>query len=328
MLALLPVAVFSAEQQIKERRAREYLASIDHSPKLQSFLDQTVNSLLTEDAKAAKANLRIAVIDLNSNTSAQMAHWHGNTSVYPASVVKFVYLIAAYSLQEQGRLNIDPGMDKLLTSMIYNSSNKATQKVVARVTETEPGATLSAKKYKQFRSRRLSVKRWLESLGVKGIHSIHPTYDGGGDLTDREMQLLQDSTVKGGLASPDGQLRNRQAMTAIGTAELLALLATDRALNPENSRQVRNRMIRDPIKQTYQRHRIAGGALKNADFEVYSKTGTWGPIFADAGIIHHSSGRQAVLAVFIESRPAYRGSFIAALSERVTEHLFAEVLKP
>lgn len=89
------------------------------------------------------------------------------------------------------------------------------------------------------------------------------------------------------------------------------------------SAAVRMRMRRDPAKQPYLIHRIAGGAVGTADVEVYSKTGTWGPIFADAGIVRHRSERQIVLAVFIESRPAYRGNFIAALARRSIERLLA-----
>jgi hypothetical protein len=84
-------------------------------------------------------------------------------------------------------------------------------------------------------------------------------------------------------------------MTAIGTAKLLALLATDRALSTEDSATVRRRMRRDPREQPHLAHRIAGGAARLPGLEVYSKSGTWGPIFADAGIVRHvESGRQIV----------------------------------
>ncbi|NJO54770.1 MAG: hypothetical protein HC829_07975 [Bacteroidales bacterium] len=32
----------------------------------------------------------------------RLAQWQGTKPVYPASVVKFVYLMAAYAFQEQG----------------------------------------------------------------------------------------------------------------------------------------------------------------------------------------------------------------------------------
>jgi hypothetical protein len=78
-------------------------------------------------------------------------------------------------------------------------------------------------------------------------------------------------------------------------------------------------MIRDTRKQPYLARRIAGGTDLREDIEVYSKTGTWGPIYADAGILRHASGEQLVVAAFIEGRPAYRGSFIAKLTRALVQ---------
>jgi len=50
--------------------------------------------------------------------------------------------------------------------------------------------------------------------------------------------------------------------------------------------------------------------------------GTWGPIYADEGIVWHmESGRQLVLAVFTEASPAYHGEFIADLTEQCAKRL-------
>ena len=57
------------------------------------------------------------------------------------------------------------------------------------------------------------------------------------------------------------------------------------------------------------------------ELEVYAKTGTWGPIYADAGIVRHPDGRQLVVAVFIEGKPRYRGDFIADVTHRAVERL-------
>jgi len=62
---------------------------------------------------------------------------------------------------------------------------------------------------------------------------------------------------------------------------------------------------------------------------VVAKTGTWGPIFADAGIVRASDGRALVIAAFLESVPGYRGSFIADLTERlVRARLVDDAKKP
>ncbi len=164
------------------------------------------------------------------------------------------------------------------------------------------------------------MKRWLETLGIDDLHCVNPTYDGDGDLAGRDRQFLRDRTVKGGLASADGEYPNRQAMTAIGTAKLLALLATDRALTPEDSATVRRRMKRDPKQQPHLARRIAGGAARIPGLEVYAKSGTWGPDYADAGIVRAPDGHQFVLVVFTEATPAYRGELIAQLTYRAAQY--------
>ena len=318
--ALLPHAEAEAvETDPQAAEARDWINSTRDSKPLQDFLDDTVNALLEKDKNARKARIGIAVLNLPADQPPQLAHWGGDERIYPASVVKFVYLMAAYDWQERGKLVIDKDLDRQLTAMIYNSSNTATQKVFRRLTGTEAGDTLPAEEYEAFKQRRLAIEHWLQDMGILGVHSIHPTYNGGGDLYGRDVQLLEDASVEGGIANDS--YANRQAMTAVGTAKLLALLATDRALSPENSATVRKRMQRDPNKQPYQWRRIAGGAVRTRGVEVYSKTGTWGPIYADAGIVHAVDGRQFTLAVYIDATPAYRGSFIAELSTRITEHL-------
>jgi beta-lactamase class A len=301
--------------------APAYLASIQPSPELQQFLDRTTDDLLSRDARLRQAKLRIALLDLSHGDPPRLAERSGYIPTYPASVVKFVYLMAAYKFQEEGRLSIDPELDEQLTEMIYHSSNQATQRVFARLTATEPGPELAPDAYREFRARRLVVKEWLTTLGVTDLHCVNPTYDGDGDLRGRDKQFLQDHTVGGGLPSRDGEFSNRQAMTAVGTAKLLALLATDRALTPEDSATVRRRMRRDPHEQLYLAPRIAGGATRVPDLEVFSKSGTWGPIYADAGIIKHVSGREFILVVFTEASPPYHGDFIANLTERAATHL-------
>jgi beta-lactamase class A len=241
--------------------------------------------------------------------------------------------MAAYAWRDDGLLEIDPAFERQLTAMIYRSSNRATQRVVRRLTATEAGERLGPEEYAEFAYQRHAVKRWLAELGVEDLHTVHPTYDGGGDLYGRDLQFLEDKTVEGCLPNQKGPYFNRQAMTANGSARLLALLAEDLALFPESSREVREHMRRDTRKQPYLRYRVAGGVEdQRAAFEVFSKTGTWGPIFADAGIIRRKAdGHQIVVAAFIEAKPgkaAYRGPFIAKFTRAAVRRIFTEAGAP
>ncbi len=301
--------------------ARDYLDSIQPSTELQEFLDRTVAALEASDPKLRRADVRIALLDMGTGDGPRLAQRRGGDPIYPASVVKLVYLMAAYAWQEKGTRQIDAEMDDLLRLMIHDSSNRATQEVLARLTETAPGPALPPAEYRDFRERRQAVERWLQTLGVTDLHCVNPTYDGDGDLCGRDKQFLGDHTVADGLPGHPGEFANRNTMTAVGTAKLLALLATDRALSPAGSAAVRLRMRRDVVEQPHLVHRIAGGAARLPDLEVYTKSGTWGPIYADAGIIRHVSGREMVLVVFIQAQPPYRGDFIADLAYRAAQHL-------
>src|SRR5262249_31256593 len=162
----------------------------------------------------------------------------------------------------------------------------------------------------------------LATFGIDDLHCVNPTYDGGGDLVGRDQQFLRDHTVEGGLPNGDGSYANRQAMTAAGTAKLLALLANDLVLTAEDSATVRRRMRPDPKEQPHLARRIAGGAARIPGLEVYAKSGTWGPDYADAGIVRRiADGRQFVIVVFTEATPPYRGELIAQLTYRAAMHL-------
>jgi hypothetical protein len=80
-------------------------------------------------------------------------------------------------------------------------------------------------------------------------------------------------------------------------------------------------MRRDPRQQPHLIHRIAGGAARLPGLQAFAKSGTWGPIYADAGIVQDADGRQFILAVFTDAAPPYRGDFIADLTEQVARHI-------
>ncbi len=331
-VAVLPGGVDAAEgppaagshDTVKGRAAaaRAWLASIRPALPLQEFLDDLVADLETRDLPLRSSAPRIAVIDLTDPKTPRLAQVRGDEPVYPASVVKFVYLMAAYAWREQGRLRFDAALEADLDAMIRRSSNSATQAVFRRITGTSAGPELEGREYETFRRQRVAIDAWLSSLGINDLHAVNPTYDGGGDLFGRDRQFLRDRSIGSGAPAAGDEYVNRNAMTASGTARLLALLATDRALSADDSRAVRERMKRDVREQPHLSARIAGGVATMVGCRVFTKSGTWGPIFADAGIVRNADGREFALAVFTESTPAYRGDAIARLANGLASHLF------
>jgi beta-lactamase class A len=303
-----------------------FLETIRPSPELQAFLDATVDELTQRDPWLSRCNFTVALLDLDAPGGPALAQTRGDVPVYPASVIKFVYLMAAFRWQEQGRLRIDRTMQRQLQLMIHDSSNQATQWVFYALTGTEPGPALRPADYLAFRDRRYGIKRWVQSLGVEDVHCIHPTYDGRMEIWGREAQLLSDHSIQDGGRGRDGFFFNRVQMTANAAVKLLALLATDRAMTPQNCAAVREMMRRDLRDQPHLMHRIAGGAARLPGMEVFSKSGTALNIYADVGIVRHVSGRQMALAVFVEAPPHgwYRGDFIADLTERCASRVLLQ----
>src|SRR5262249_12629362 len=172
LLGVLLGAVTAPASEVTGPTAGKWLTTIQPSPALQEFLDHAITTSLARDARLRAAKLRVAVIDLAHGEPPALAHYHGDVPAYPASVVKFVYLMAAYRWQEDGRLRIDDEFDRELSEMIRESSNQATRKVFARLTGTEPGPELSPEAYREFREHRLAVKRWLTSLGIRDLHCV------------------------------------------------------------------------------------------------------------------------------------------------------------
>ena len=66
-----------------------------------------IADFLEHEAALPRAKVRVALVDLAHGEPPRLATGTGRPPIYPASVVKFVYLMAAYRWQEQGRLRID-----------------------------------------------------------------------------------------------------------------------------------------------------------------------------------------------------------------------------
>ena len=111
-------------------------------------------------------------------------------------------------------------------------------------------------------------------------------------------------------------------MTAIGTAKLLALLATDRALTPADSATVRRRMRRDPKRAAAPRARASPAARRASPGSRSTPRAAPGarstPTPASCAT---RRAAQFVLVVFTEGNPPYRGEFIAELTYRAAAHL-------
>ncbi len=206
--------------------------ALKSSPALQTLLQQAVNETLTDfaDKKVSANDVAATLIDLRDVKNPQTASVRGDRKIYPASVVKLFYLVAAHQWMENGKIKDSPEFERGLRNMIVDSSNDATNYVLDVLTDTGSGGELAAKDLEKFGEKRNAVNRYFASHGFSNINVNQKTYYE--DAYGRERQFRFDGT-------------NRNMLTTDATARLLAEIVTGKAVSIERSRQMMNLLKRD-----------------------------------------------------------------------------------
>lgn len=260
-------------------------------PSLQDVLDRAAKTTLERfaDKKLEDKQLSITLIDLRDPQRPVTASFRGNERIYPASVVKLFYLVAAHRWLEDKKIELTPELTRALRDMIVDSSNEATQYVVDVLTQTTSGYELPAKEMEDWQYKRNAVNRYFSGLGYTNINVNQKTFCE--DAYGRER-------VSRG---PNGENRNK--LTTDATARLLMEIVTGKAANP-----ARTAMMMDLLKRDYtgtsndgdnQGLGFTGIALKGIDgARLWSKAGWTSTTRHDVAYIELPDGNKFVLATF------------------------------
>src|SRR6185436_1297798 len=176
------------------------------------------------DKKLEEKHLSITLIDMRDPAHPVTASFRGNERIYPASVVKLFYLVAAHRWLEDKKIEETPELKRALRDMIVDSSNEATQYVLDVITHTTSGYELPPDEMKEWQEKRNAVNRFFTSLGYTNINVNQKTFCE--DAYGREKVSRQ----------PDGSNRNK--LTTDATARLLTEIATGKAVTPQRSAQM------------------------------------------------------------------------------------------
>lgn len=260
-------------------------------PSLQEVLDRAAKSTLERfaDKKLEEKQLSITLIDLHDPQRPVTASFRGNERIYPASVVKLFYLVAAHRWLEDKKVELTPELTRALRDMIVDSSNEATQYVVDVLTQTTAGFELPQKEMEEWQYKRNAMNRYFSGLGYTNINVNQKTFCE--DAYGRER-------VSRG---PNGENRNK--LTTDATARLMMEIVTGKAANP-----ARTAMMMDLLKREYagtssdgddQGHGFTGIALKDIDgARLWSKAGWTSTTRHDVAYIELPDGQKFVLATF------------------------------
>ena len=260
-------------------------------PSLQDLVNRAAKTTLDRfaDKKLQEDQLSITLIDLRDPARPVTASFRGNERVYPASVVKLFYLVAAHRWLEDKKIEQTPELTRALKDMIVDSSNEATQYVLDVLTHTTGGYELPPKEMEQWQYQRNAVNRYFSSLGYTNINVNQKTFCE--DAYGRER-------VSRG---PNGENRNK--LTTDATARLMMEIVTGKAANPARTAAMMDLLKREYTGQSSdaddQGRGFTGLALQGREgFRLWSKAGWTSTARHDVVYVEMPDGGKFVLATF------------------------------
>jgi hypothetical protein len=259
-------------------------------PSVQQVVDRAVQATLK--AHAAKgfgeSNLAISLVDLTApdpERGLERGGFRDDVPIYPASVVKLFYLVAAYRFLEDGNVTASPELDRALRDMIVDSSNDATSHVVDVLTGTTSGPELADAERTEWELRRGAVQRYFAGLGFTGINVVQKTW-GEGPFGRERVFYREDFS-------------NRNLLTTSATARLLTEIVQGEAVNAWRSEQMRRDLSASSEDPDAEGLGFTARGLP-AGAKLWSKSGWMSRVRHDAAYVELPSGRKFVLVVFTE----------------------------
>lgn len=239
--------------------------------------------------KLEENQLSITLIDLRNPARPVTASFRGNERIYPASVSKLFYLVAAHRWLEDKKIEETPELTRALRDMIVDSSNEATQYVIDVITHTTSGYELPPKEMAEWQYKRNAVNRYFAGLGYTNINVNQKTFC--------EDAYGRESVSRG----PNGENRNK--LTTDATARLLMEIVTGKIANPTRTAKMMELLKRDYNAKTGdtddQGAGFIGMALKGREgYRLWSKAGWTSTTRHDVAYIEMPDGGKFVLATF------------------------------
>ena len=161
------------------------------------------------------------------------ASWLDQKMMYPASVVKLIYAVAAEHWLEKDLLPDSQELRRALLDMLAESSNDATGLVVDLLTGTTSGPVLRTPAWEQWQHQRQVVNQWLMDFKwpeLEGVNCCQKTWSDG--PYGREKAFYREDNI------------NRNALCTGGVARMLEAVMTDGVLSPPGCQRLRTRLLR------------------------------------------------------------------------------------
>lgn len=320
-LAILALHLGSAAHAQLPSRTEHGPLRFAQSLALKEVIDRAARTVLDDRRVQGMkdSDLAITLVDLSGKAPYASAGFNGDVPIYPASVVKLFYLVAAHQQMQDGELQDTPELRRALRDMIVHSSNDATHYVVDALTGTSSGVELPEAEMKQWAEKRNCVNRYFGSLGYRDINVNQKTYC--------EDVYGRDRVFRGANAE------NRNRLTTEATARLLAEIVMQTAVDETRCSEMMELLKRDPYGASSDPNAQARGftgravngptAAELPGVRLWSKAGWTSTTRHDAAYVELADGQRFVLVTFTVNR-ANDKDIIPTIAREVIDHFTAK----
>jgi len=268
---------------------RDSPASDTGAGRLQTLVDHAIRQTVEKfaDKKLKPDQLAVTLVDLRDPQHPVQASHRGAAQIYPASVIKLFYLVAAHQWMEDGELQDTPELRRAMRDMIVESYNEATHYIVDLLTDTTSGPELPPDRLEVWVNQRNVVNRYFASLGYTNINASKKPWCEG--PYGREMQAIKRFKP------------SRNWLTTDATARLMTGIVTGNAVSAKRSAEMMELLKRDPFgtadKDPDNQAKFTGPALPPGS-KLWSKAGWTSETRHDAAYIELPNGAKFVLVTF------------------------------
>jgi beta-lactamase class A len=275
----------------------------------QKLVDRTAAEVLAEFPNLKSNQLAVSLVVLPKEGLSLQGSYRGKEPIYPASVVKLFYLVAAHRWMEDARIADTPELRRAMRAMIVDSSNDATHYVVDMLTATTGGPELPESEMKEWSNKRNAVNRYFRSLGYENINVNQKPWCEG--PYGRERIWVGASYT------------NRNALTTEATARLLTEIVAGLAVSAPRSAQMMELLKRERNKESKDAEDQATGFTglglpKGA--QLWSKAGWTSTARHDAAYVELPGGEKFILVTFTTGHSNNR-DIISSVTRRIVAGL-------
>ena len=233
--------------------------------------------------------------------------------IYPASIVKLVYALAAYYWIRKGSLLLSDEIIDAVKKMLYFSSNNATSFLIDLITGTTSGPCIEGELWENWKYQRSIINDWLHDLHweeLSGINCCQKTWDDGPFGREKEFYGFQNE--------------NRNAMTTDSAARVLEeiMIHIDYQKNDLNLRSFLKRNLNKVALKNDSNNQIEGflGAGLPESINLWSKAGLMSEVRHDSAWWINSQSLQTLLVVFCNGKEYSKDtSFLPLIAKEVYE---------